>query len=324
MTAEATYLNDADTVNLTATAALASGEVIQVPDGRAGVVQGLAGIAAGAEASVLVRGVVTVQKTTAINILAGGRVYWDRSAGKAHFRPQSGDFYMGTAYEDSLDVAAGATVKVVLNEKQRNLVDFDGAPNGTLWTFGVTDGLGVVAATPTARTILAFDAVAEVAMAAMYPANTAQHAPLADGPICEMKVAIFDIGDNAVLDINFGIANETHATDFDTVAESVVFHLDGTALDILAESDDGTTEVAATDTTVDAVDDTYFEVWIDARDPADVQLYIDGVNVLPASVFKLDAATGPLFPIVHMEKTSDDSTADLRVEFVRMRTCDDG
>lgn len=322
MTAEATFLNDADTVNLTATVALASGEVIQVPDGRAGVVQGLAGIAAGAQASVLVRGVVTVAKTTAINILAGGRVYWDRSAGKAHFRPQSGDFYMGTVYEDSL--AAATTVTVVLNEKQRNLVEFDGAPNGTLWTLGATLGLGVTAATPAARTILAFDAVAEAAMAAMYPANAVDHAPLADGPICEMKVAVFDIGDNAALDINFGIANESHATDFDTVAEQVTFHLDGTALAINAESDDGTTEVASTDTTVVAVDDTYFEIWIDARNPADVQLYIDGVNVLPASVFNIAAATGPLFPIVYMEKTSNATPADLRVEFVRMRTCDDG
>ena len=74
--------------------------------------------------------------------------------------------------------------------------------------------------------------------------------------------------------------------------------------------------------TVDAVDDTYFEVWIDCRNIDDIQLYIDGVNVLPASVFKLDAATGPMLPICHVEKTSNDTTADVRVEFMRMRSAD--
>jgi len=319
--ADVTIVNaPADESQVTAAVARASGEILQLPDGRAGYVKGLAARAIGDAVGIKEGGVVTVTKTASICFLDGGKVYWDRSANAAHFRPQSGDFYIGTAYGDA--ASAALTMKVKLNAEQNNVFDFDGAPQGVLWTHGATNGLGVVAATTAARTIAAFDAVAEAAMAALYPTNAADHIPIADGPICEMKVAVYDIGDNAALDINFGLANGTHATDFDSVTEAVVFHLDGTALSILAESDDGTTEVAATDTTVDAVDDTEFEVWIDCRNLADIQLYIDGVNVLAASVFKLDAATGPIFPIVHLEKTSDDTPADFRVTFIRCRTTD--
>ena len=63
-----------------------------------------------------------------------------------------------------------------------------------------------------------------------------------DKPIFEARVAIFDIGDDAELDINFGLASASHATDMDLVAVSALFHLNGNVLDILAESDDGTTE----------------------------------------------------------------------------------
>ena len=321
MTAEAIFLKDSDTVTLVAAAARASGEVMQLADGRAGVVQGLNARAIGDEVSLRVRGIVTVQKTADINILKGGRVFWDRSAGTATYKMASGDFFMGVAAQDSL--AAATTVQVDLNVKQANQIEFDGNATGEcLWAQEATEGLGVVEATLAQPTTMAFDAVAEVAQAALYPADAKNHLPVADGIICEMILAVYDIGDHAALDINFGLASATHATDFDTVAEAVVFHLDGTALSILAESDDGTTEVAATDTTVDAVDDTDFEVWIDARDPADVQLYIDGVNVLPATVFVLTAATGPLFPIVHLEKTSDDTTADVRVKRIACRTSD--
>ena len=137
-----------------------------------------------------------------------------------------------------------------------------------------------------------------------------------------MQVAVYDKGDDAALDINWGLANETHATDFDSVGEFVGFHVDGNATTLSAESDDGTTEVAATDTTLEAADDTFNEYWIDARNPADVKLYVDGVRVLSDSTFVLTDATGPVFPIVHLEKTSNDTPADVRVKSIRLRTGD--
>ena len=317
---DAQYSADADVVKWTAEAAFEAGEVVQLPDGRAGVITGLEAIASGDEVAAKVSGIVTVTKTASICFLAGGRVFWDRSADAAHFRPLSGDFYLGTVAKDA--ASAATTMTVDLNAKQVNLIDFDGSPGETLWTHSAALGQGVTAATPAARCKLAFDAVAEVARAALYPTETAKHVPIGDSPILEMKIACYNVGDDAALDVNFGLANGSHDTDFDSVTEFVGFHVDGAALDLKAESDDGTTEVAATDTTVNLADDTYVEVWIDCRDLDDIQLYVDGVNVLPDSVFKLDAATGPMFPIVHLEKTSNDTVADYRVEFIKLRPTD--
>jgi len=44
--------------------------------------------------------------------------------------------------------------------------------------------------------------------------------------------------------------------------------------------------------------------------------------VLPSSVFKLDAATGPLKALIHVEKTSNDTVAIVDTEFFRVRTAE--
>lgn len=314
MTLEAQHELPPGEVHITAPAAMVCGEVFQTADGKAAVKAGLASAAAGDPVALQTVGTFTCPKTASIALLDGGPAYWDRSASKVHFRPQSGDFFLGTVRGDA--AASATTCQVEINVKPEYTIELGKGR----WTNGATDGLGVTqSALGGCELKLAFDAVAEVAMAALYSVDTI---PVADAGIFRARVAVYDIGDDAALDINVGIANGTHATDADSITESVFFHLDGSALSILAESDDGTTEVAATDTTKDAVDDTYFEVWIDCRDIDDIQLYIDGVNVLPASVFKLDAATGPLLPIVHVEKTSNDTTADVRVESMSFTSTD--
>ena len=316
MALEAQHIRDTGEVHFTAAAALTCGEVIQLPDGRAGIIGGLAGYAVGDIAMAYTKGVYKLAKTASINLLDGGKVFWDRSASTATYAPAAqNDFYAGVAVSDSL--AAATEVTVDLNVQPVYAIEFPKAD----WLAEATDGLGVVAASHgEVPPVLAFDAVAEVGQASLSPATA--RVACADGPIFEAKIAVFDIGDDGSLDINFGLANGSHGTDADSITEAVFFHLDGNVLNILAESDDGTTEVAATDTTVDSVDDTYNTFWIDCRDLEDIQLYIDGVNVLPDSTFKLDKATGPIYPIIHLEKTSNDTTADVRMLFMRVRTTD--
>jgi hypothetical protein len=150
-----------------------------------------------------------------------------------------------------------------------------------------------------------------------------QHSiPVTEGFIVEGRMAVYDIGDEASLDINIGIANDTHASDADSITESVFLHLDGTALDIKAESDDGTTEVAATDTTVNAVADTYFDFAFDCRDLEDIKIYIDGVRVLSSSTFKLDEAAGPMKLLAHMEKGANDTPGHIRIAKLAARLMD--
>lgn len=320
-TAKAVLVGDSGgcvTEIITAPAAGEHGDVIQTADGKAAVVLGAdaasSSFASGDLVTVAKTGTFSFLKTASVVLLDGGNAYWDRSAETATYTAASGDFHLGVIKGDA--ASADNTVNVELNATQSNQIELG---KGT-WTNGATNGLGVTAtALGGQEYTLSFDAVAEAAMAALYSDDTI---PVADLGIIEMEVAVYDIGDDAALDINFGIANGTHATDADSITESVFFHLDGSALDVKAESDDGTTEVSATDTTVDAVDDTYAHYWIDCRDIDDIQLYINGVNVLSGSTFKLDAATGPLFPIVHVEKTSNDTTADVRVRAIRARSTD--
>lgn len=306
------------TVTVTAPAAGASGQVIQLADGRAGVVVGANSAsdayAAGDLITVAVAGQYTVAKTASVVLLDGGRAYWDRSANSATFTQASGDFYLGCVVGDAAASAGGVVVD--LNRKPEYRIELGKGK----WANGATNGLGVTqTALGGTGVTLSFDAVAEAAMAAIYSVDTV---PVADGPIFEGRFAIYDIGDDAALDISIGLANGTHATDFDSVTESVLFHLDGNSLVINGESDDGTIENAAATTGTSAVDDTFFEVWIDCRNIASCKLYIDGVQKLSGTTFNLSAATGPLLPIVHIEKTSNDTTADVRVDWMGVRTTD--
>ena len=314
--AEATISKDANAnaYDVTAPADLAGGEIIQLANGRASVQASLLGRDSGVPATLITHGQFTVTKIATCSVLDGGKLWWDRSASSLTGIRTADSFYAGTAVGD----AAYAATSVVVDLNAVQALQIELGKGG--WTNGVTDGLGVTAGTLGGNELkLTFDAQVEVAMAALYSVDTI---PLADGAILEGRFAIFDIGDHAALDINVGLANASHGTDADAITEAVFIHLDGTALSILAESDDGTTEVAATDTLVDAVDDTYFELWLDCRDLSDVAIYIDGVRMLSDSTFVLTDATGPLLALVHIEKTINDTLADLRVAMLTVRSTD--
>jgi len=315
--AEATILKDSDVVAQTTPAAgYTAGEVIQLADGRAAFVAGLNARTSGEAAGLKTSGQVTLAKTSGVVILKGDRLYWDRSAGTATpLKALAGaDFFVGVALADAASTAT--TVEVDLNVRPSYTVDLlrDAADTVLVLTSGtpaVDMGPGYAKIT--------FSATAEAQKADIM----SQHSvPVTIPFIVEGRVAVYDIGDNAALDINIGIANGTHATDADSITESVFLHLDGTALSILAESDDGSTEVAATDTTVDAVDNTYFDFRFDCRDLTDIKIYINAVRVLSTSTFKLDAATGPMKLLAHLEKTSNDTTADVRVSHMAIRATD--
>ena len=86
-------------------------------------------------------------------------------------------------------------------------------------------------------------------------------------------------------------------------------------LSIFCESDDGTTEVAATDSTIDATAGSAVanrvELWIDGRDPSDMKYYINGAEVLnaTANLGNIAVAAGPLGLLFHLEKTTGTATA---------------
>lgn len=305
--AEAVYVQPGHAVPYTPAADVAAGQVVQMPDGRAAVAT--TKIEAGRLGSVAVCGRFKVDKAASVVLLAGGRLFWDHSANKATFRPVNDrDFYLGTVCDDA--ASADTTVEVQLNACQHNTLDALAKPALSVATgtqaaggFGLPRPYGgalglVLTATSEAQCVdlLSVDRVA-----------------VASKPILEAEVRVGANGSGSAVDFNVGFANGTSTTDADAITESAFLHIDGGSLDLRAESDDGTTEVAATDTAVDfaaggAVANR-FELWIDARDPASVKFYVDGVRVLSGTTFVLTAATGPLGLLAHLEKTTGTETA---------------
>jgi hypothetical protein len=96
---------------------------------------------------------------------------------------------------------------------------------------------------------------------------------------------------NAASDTNIGLANATHATDADSIAEHLFIHLDGGS-STSTPSPDGTTTVAATDTTVDYTAGTPFLAQWDLSN-TDRHPALHRRRQRPAvHVFKLDAPHG--------------------------------
>lgn len=313
--ADAIIARDQSPVRVTVAAAVASGECRQLKDGRAAVYKGLNAASSGDQVSFETTGQFTMAKTAGFVALNGGRAYWDHSANAVYYKPTNDrDFYVGTFVADAASADTECTVN--LNVEPTYEIELIGSKTAdNIWTTEATNGLGV---TPMVGggVQLAFDAVAEAAQAACYAVRTF---PKTANAIVEFKLTYSDNGDNSALDWDVGIANASHATDFDAITEFCSVHSDGNALDLYAQSDDGTTDTALTDTTVNLVEGTAFEVWFDMRDESDIQIYVDGSLVLAASTFTLGAATGPFFPIIHMEKTADDTSADLRCHWCRVR-----
>lgn len=321
--ADADPFRPANDVRLTAAAAVGVGEVWQLPGGRAGVYWPGQSAASGDRAVFSGTGQYTCPKAAGVNLLDGGRAYWDRSARVVTFKKVNGrDFLLGQIAGDA--AADDATCVVNVNVPPRPTIDLlrDGAqsvPTGTqaVGGFGLPATVGgvpglLLTATNEAQCIdlLSVDLVA-----------------VAANPVAEFVLRIAANGSTSAVDLNVGLASGTHASDADAIAEHVFFHLDGAALDLKAQSKDGTTTVAAVDTTKDVTAGTAVanrvELWIDCRDPANVKLYVDAVRVLSATTFRLDNAAGPLGLLAHLEKTAGTATAGpVWLDRAEMRTAE--
>jgi predicted RecA/RadA family phage recombinase len=306
---KAQIVSDGESIDWVADAAYSAGDVIQLRDGRAAVVS--VDVAAGVTVGVYVCGIFKVTKTASMVVLIGSGLFWDYSADAAHLLHRNDrDFYLGAAQEDAL--SAATTVLVALNVKPEYAVSLEHGfaslivnTAGFPYTQGNGRGAGV-----------AFSATAEVQKADALSLRGMAPAGIA---IVDCLVCVNVSPDNAAADVNIGLANATHASDADSITEHLFCHIDGASANINFQSKDGTTTVASADSTVDYTAGTPFLVQYDLRNLSDIQVYVDGVNVLPASVFKLNAAVGPLKALLHMEKTSDDSPGNV-FAFVGART----
>lgn len=316
--ADASYSKSGVVENIVLAAAASAGELRQMSDGKAGFMLGANAGVSGESRAFQKSGVVTCTKTAGIVLLAGGRAFWDHSANAITYRKVNDrDFYAGRVVGDA--ASADTTVAVDLNVDPRYDVDVEHDPTATVvvGTQGLNT-MGVFRRGGAHKFILSATSEAQKADVLSVDGFSKDANWIVEGAF-----RVVSDGSGTTPDFNIGLASGTNATDADTIAESVFIHLDGNNTNINAESDDGTTEVAATDTTLDYTEGSAVanrvEFWMDGRNPADVQIYVNGALVLPSSVFNVNAAAGQLFLLAHLEKTTGTDTYEIDVDWLRVR-----
>ena len=304
MSTEATvYQQQESPIDFTAVAAITGGQVVNI-NGKAGVVP--SAVAASGAATAQTEGVYTVTKNAGEAWLPGSEIWWDAANSEASIVPQySGiGFRLGVSYTDA--ASADTEGKVILNGEQATVFDLhkDGGTSVVVKTSGTPDGkmtAGAFAAN--------FSATAEAQKVDLLSLRSF---PITGNWIMEADFVVNTDFDAAAADLNIGVANGTHASDADSITESVFVHVDGGSANLTVESDDGTTENAAADSTVDYAVGTPQRIVMDGRDHTDIKVYIDGVRVMDGTTgaektLTLADGTGPLKFLFHMEKSSDDT-----------------
>lgn len=298
----------AETIQWTADGTYSSGDVVQLRDGRAGVVT--TDVTSGNIVGVYVRGTFYMAKTASMVVLPSSKLFWDHSADAVHLlHGGDRDFFVGVSLED--EAAAATEALVDLNVQPVYTVGFEsGFSSIRIQTAGFVSAVG--AGREGANLEFSATAEAQKADALSFRSMLAE----AEG-IGHWLVCVNDNGDASALDIDWGIATGTHATDFEAITQRVGFHIDGNTLDLDLASDDGTTDTGLIDTTINIVEGTPFLCQLDIRDRSDIKAYVNGVRVLDgttgaATTLKV-AAAAVLKCIAHMEKTSDDTPANFSV-----------
>lgn len=308
-----------DRYTLTAAAAVSVGEARQLANGLAAAYAASRAASSGQSVPFSTVGPFVVTKTAGQVWIDGGPLWWDHSANAATCIPPlvtgDRDFFLGCAVGDA--ASADTTGTVVLNQEPRYEIDFhrDGGDTALVLTAGtpalVQRGGTLDATFSTTAEAQKLDWLSKRSFA------------VASNWILEAVVEVVTNADADVADLTVGVASDTHASDAEAIPEFAAFHLDlGGNLNVYAASDDGTTDVNPTDTTLDWAVGTP-EFWaIDGRDPAAVKFYRNGVRVLEGTTFTLAAATGPLKALFHLEKSSDDSPGRVQLDVLRVRTAE--
>lgn len=295
------------------TTSITAHEVIQLPNGLAGVNDRSGATNSGGTVNPTSVGCFTVMKSSGFVALPGNRAYWDHSANACTYKKVNDrDFYIGRFTQDA--ASAATFVEVDLNADPPYDIDIARDPVRTV-TVG-TQGyntMGVFRRGGAHKFILSTTSEAQK-MDILSKDGFATGA----NAIVEGAFEVIDDGAGTAVDVSLGIASATHATDASSITNRFFIHFDANAVDIYAESADGTTTVALTDTTINYTLGTRHEWWMDCRNPADCQLYIDGSLVLSATVFDISASASVWYLLAHIEKTSAADIYDADLEWLRV------
>lgn len=169
-----------------------------------------------------------------------------------------------------------------------------------------------------------YDAQAEVALSSIR--TLYDHYPVNGGITFEATLHVEDHGDNAALDIDWGLGttlttNSEADIDHGDMVQLACFHMDGAADNIWAQSDDNTTDVASVDTTIVNIETdaaaSFKTFKIVVRPAGTVEFWIDGVRALATTTFAV-LSTAILGAFVNAEKTADNTLLELNLIHLRV------
>lgn len=315
---DAIFVGESNLIRTALQASLGSGEIWQLANGLAAFYEEKAAASSGEKQYLRTDGQATVTKTNGVVILDGQEVFWDHSANSATYKPVNDrDFYLGTSIGDWQSGDTQMTVN--LNVRPTYLVDLarDAFITSITGTVALA-GCNIFRRGGAHNFILS--STSEVQK---LDALSVNGFAVGSNWIIDGAFRIPSDGAGTAADFSIGAASATHATDADSIAEHVFIHLNANDVNIYTQSKDGTTTVTAQDTTINYTEGTALSTrvhfTIDGRNPADIQIYIDGALVDGATVYRLDNAVGPLFLLAHLEKSSAADTYEGAVDWLRVR-----
>lgn len=309
-----TYKSGLQTMDIVPASDKTAGDFTTLHDGLPGYV--LPGNTGGIDVSLRDEGakqihtIAKVAKTASIVFLAGQRVYMDRATGLATYDYRGNDFLgvavaqPGQTSSPIVAAGSGSYVYVLLGRDRKDIIEqgktgFDMTVVANATSTQLADGTWK----------LLFTTAGEAQKAVFISEDGID---VDDGPIMEAWFASFVIGDNAAYDFDIGLASADDADSFEDIAAFISLHLDN-ALDLNAQSDDSVTDIAAVDTTINLVDDTWVFMQICLVDKTAPIVLVNGIQITAPTTLTMAGYSGDLKAIAHMEKTSDDSPGEVRV-----------
>ncbi len=134
----------------------------------------------------------------------------------------------------------------------------------------------------------------------------------------EARVAMGQATADAATSFAIGVTSDRNDA-IDSIAVAALFRVIGadSTTNLVVESDDGTNnnDDVATGTTLINV---YKVLRIDLSNTADVKFYVDDAQVAAGTTFDMSNNTGGIQPFIQIQKTSDNNTDSVDIDYVAM------
>lgn len=320
---EATFTRADDKSQVLAATTISARAVVQIPSGELGFLDDGDSVATGEYTDDVRSGAkATINKTTGVVLLAGQEGFWDDSARQVTYkRVNDRDRSAGVVVSDA--ASAALTALVDLNKRCAAHLDLLNQPcNSTPVGTSAAGGFGYPVRLGGSERL----ALTSTSEAQKVELISVDGVAVDAGWIAEFELRVESVGSGTAPDLSVGVADGTHATDADSIVTSAFIHMNGNDASLFAECDDGTNETNATDTTIDVTAGTAVanrvHILIDGRDLSSLKFYVNGARVLTGTTFSMAAASGTLFLLAHLEKTSAADTFVVHVDKGRLWIAD--